>query len=65
MEARYRASILVAVELNRYPTISFISGWASLNTACALVVGSLPVPGLILEPYKRWPITVVLFTRAI
>lgn len=60
MQAGYHTSILVAVELNRLSVNLFHFWVAFLNTACALIVGSLYIPGLILEPYKRWPITVVL-----
>lgn len=61
VQACYRTSILGAVELNRLSDNLFHFWVASLNMACALVTGSLYIPGLILEPYKRWPITVVLF----
>lgn len=65
MQACYRTSILVAVELNRLSDNLFHFWVAFLNAACALVVESLYIPGLILEPYKRMPITVVLFNALI
>lgn len=65
MQACYHASILVAVELNRLSNNPFHFWVAFLNTACALVVASLYITGLILEPYKRWPVTVVLFNALI